>query len=82
VALVRSVVLPEETYSRAVRGFPARPVRPSWIRSRQECQRSELYALLTRLGSLRGLDADVHPGYRAGDHAADGGDAADQTFEQ
>jgi DNA-binding MarR family transcriptional regulator len=29
-------------------------------------QRAQLYELLTTLAALRGLDADVHPGYRAG----------------
>jgi DNA-binding MarR family transcriptional regulator len=36
-----------------------------------ERQKSQLYRLLTQLGSLRGLDADVHPGYQARDHEAD-----------
>jgi DNA-binding MarR family transcriptional regulator len=29
-------------------------------------QRTQLFGLLSALSSLRGLDADVHPGYRAG----------------
>lgn len=30
-------------------------------------QKAELFALLSTLSALRGLDADVHPGYRAAD---------------
>ena len=46
-------------------GRAARSQEATLTQGLSERRKTELYALLAELGSLRGLDPDVHPAYRA-----------------
>lgn len=52
-------------------GRAARTQEATLTEGLSERRKTELYALLAELGSLRGLDPDVHPAYRAAADAPD-----------